>query len=64
MRQEAPGFDLVMLFFHSRQKLLPGLLVAEEQAGGFGKGPLEVRLPHLVAGGSRACACKLLAALH
>jgi hypothetical protein len=47
--QEGPGFPLIVGFLQAGQRFLPRLVVPQKQHGGFGKGPLEVRMANLFA---------------
>ncbi len=62
MSQDAEGFSFVMFFLQPRQKLLPWLIVAKEQHGGFGKGPLEVSVTDFLTRSAQAFAAGFLAA--
>ena len=44
MRQDAPGFPLVMLLLQTAQQLLALGIVTQAESGSFSKGPLEVRI--------------------
>jgi hypothetical protein len=44
VRQDAQGFACVMFFLQAGQKLLALGVIPQEQDGGFGEGPLEVRV--------------------
>ena len=52
--QDAQGFSFVMFFLQSGQKFLSWFVVAQEQRGGFGKGPLEVGIADFFARGAQA----------
>jgi hypothetical protein len=52
MSQDGQGVALTMFFLQAGQLFLPCRIVAQEQRGGFGKGPLEVRVPNFLAGGA------------
>jgi hypothetical protein len=61
MRQNAQRFTLIMLFLQTSEKLLTFRISAEEQGGGFGKGPLKVRIADFVAGSPQTFASGFLA---
>jgi len=62
MRQDTQGFTFVMFFLQTAQKLLALGIIPQEQGGGFGKSPLEVRIADFVAGSPQAFATRFLAA--
>ena len=58
MRQDGQGFALAMFFLQAGEQCLCGGIIPQEEHGGFGKGPREMGLADLAAGGARACASR------
>ena len=52
MGQDGQGLALPVLFLSAGEILLARRIVAEEQDGRFGEGPLEIRIANLRAGGA------------
>jgi hypothetical protein len=63
MREHRQRLAFALFFLQAGQRFLPCRIVAQEQHRGFGKGPLEIRMPDLCAGCAVALARRFLGTL-
>jgi hypothetical protein len=63
VRQDGQRFPLAACFLHAGQVFLPGGIVAQEQNGDLGKGPLEVAVANFFARRAQSLASGFLGTL-
>ena len=64
MREDGQGFGLTVFVFKCGKGCLPRLTLTNEEHGGFGKGPTQMDIANLSAGGSQPLPPRLFGTLH